>query len=204
MAVRPIPQIGDPVLRVPTTEVTDFDAPEFQALVNDMIDTMADAQGAGIAANQVGVSMNVCVIGVEHNERYPYKPPIPLTVLVNPVITVLDDERWLNNEGCLSVPIRGDLHRWMNISVVAQTRNGEPFEQIYRGLSAGTVQHEVDHLAGHLIVDRMTDPTSMTTWDNFQKHGLSDYLNRIAPIIPRTRPVPPPGGQASETSQGGV
>jgi len=188
VAVRPIPQIGDPVLRVPTTDVTDFKDFEFQTLVDDMIDTMRDAQGAGIAANQVGISMNVCIIGVEHNKRYPYKPPIPLTVLVNPVVKVLDDERWLNNEGCLSVPIRGDLNRWMNISVTAQTRHGEPFEQIYRGLSAGTVQHEVDHLAGHLIVDRMDDPTSMTTWDNFQKYGLANYLTRIAPIIPRTEP----------------
>ncbi len=194
MAIRPIPQIGDPVLRAPTAQVTDFEDPEFQILIDDMIDTMHDAQGAGIAANQVGVSMNVCIIGVEHNERYPYKPPIPLTVLVNPVIEVLDDERWLNNEGCLSVPIRGNLYRWMNISVTAQTRHGEPFAQIYRGLSAGTVQHEVDHLAGHLIVDRMTDPTSMTTWENFQQHGLAAYLERITDIIPRTEPVPPSGG----------
>lgn len=188
MAIRPIPQIGDPVLRIPTTDVAEFEEPEFQVLVDDMIDTMRDAQGAGIAANQVGVSMNVCIIGVEHNERYPYKPPIPLTVLVNPVIEVLDDETWLNNEGCLSVPIRGDLCRWMNIAVTAQDRHGEPFQQVYRGLSAGTVQHEVDHLAGGLIVDRMEDPTSMTTWANFQQHGLTDYLARIAPIIPRTEP----------------
>jgi len=188
VAVRPIPQIGDPVLRRPTVDVTEFDDPEFQALVDDMIDTMRDAQGAGIAANQVGVSLNVCIIGVDRNERYPYKPPIPLTVLVNPVIEVLDDERWLNNEGCLSVPIRGDLYRWMNIAVKAQDRHGTPFEQTYRGLTAGTVQHEVDHLGGRLIVDRMDDPTSMTTWENFQKHGLTPYLTRIAPIIDRTKP----------------
>lgn len=188
MAVRPIPQIGDPVLRRKTEDVENFDDPAFQRLVDDMIDTMRDADGAGIAANQVGVSLNVCVIGVDRNARYPYKPPIPLTVLVNPVIELLDDERWLNNEGCLSVPIRGDLYRWMNIEVTAKDRNGEPLTQIYRGLSAGTVQHEVDHLNGGLIVDRMDDRSSMTTWANFQAHGLDTYLNRIAPIIKRTEP----------------
>jgi peptide deformylase len=188
MAVRAIPQIGDPVLRRPTHDVADFADPGFQQLVDDMIDTMQDANGAGLAANQVGVSLNVCVIGVDRNERYPYKPAIPLTVLVNPQIKLLDDEKWLNNEGCLSVPIRGDLFRWMNIGVTAQDRHGEPFSQIYRGLSAGTVQHEVDHLNGGLIVDRMDDRSSITTWTNFQQHGMDAYLNRIQPIIKRTEP----------------
>lgn len=188
VAIRDIPQIGDPVLRTPTTPVSDFDDPTFQQLVDDLIETMRHAAGAGIAANQVGVSMRVCVIGVDHNERYPYKPAIPLTVLANPSIETLDDERWLNNEGCLSVPIRGDLHRWMNIRVTAQDRHGEPFEEVYRGLSAGTVQHEVDHLNGKLIVDRMDDRSSMTTWDNFQRHGMADYLARIEPVIERTEP----------------
>jgi peptide deformylase len=160
----------------------------FQTLVDDMIETMLHASGAGIAANQVGVPQNVCVIGVDHNKRYPYKPSIPLTVLVNPQIEVLDEERWLNNEGCLSVPIRGDLYRWMNIEITASDRHGHPFTQIYRGLSAGTVQHEVDHLKGGLIVDHMNDRISMTTWDNFRTHGMDAYLARIAPIIDRTEP----------------
>jgi peptide deformylase len=188
MAVRSIPQIGDPVLRIPTTDITDFDDPTFQTLVDDMIETMRDAGGAGIAANQVGVSLNVCVIGVDRNPRYPYKPPIPLTVLVNPVIERIDDEQWLNNEGCLSVPIRGDLYRDMNIRVTASDRHGNPFEQVYRGLSAGTVQHEVDHLKGGLIVDRMDDRSTMTTWDNFAEHGMQAYFDRIAPVIKRTEP----------------
>jgi len=188
MAIRPIPQIGDPILRAPTADVVDFADQDVQKLIDDMIETMRDANGAGIAANQVGVSLNICVIGVESNERYPYKPPIPLTVLINPVVDVLDDERWLNNEGCLSVPIRGDLYRWMNIEVTAADRHGDRFTQIYRGLTAGTVQHEVDHLKGGLIVDRMDDRTSMSTWDNFQANGLKPYLDRITPIIDRTEP----------------
>lgn len=190
MSVKPIPQIGDPVLRTPTQQVPEAEVPslEIQQLVDDLIDTMADAEGSGIAANQIGVSLAVCVIGVTRNRRYPYKPAIPLTVLVNPVLELLDDERWLNNEGCLSVPLRGDLYRFMNIRVSALDRTGAPFTQVYRGLTAGTVQHEIDHLNGMLIVDRMEDSTTMTTWHNFAEHGMNEYLERIAPVIERTEP----------------
>lgn len=190
MAVREIPQIGHPVLRRPTVALTQAQLAEAptQDAIDDMIETMAAAKGSGIAANQIGVSLAICVIGVTRNERYPYKPPIPLTVLVNPVITPLDDERWLNNEGCLSVPVRGDLERLMNIEVSALDRTGEPFTMVCRGLTAGTVQHEVDHLNGMLIVDRMVDSRSMSTWDNFAEYGMDAYLERIAPAIERTEP----------------
>ncbi len=190
MAVRPILQIGDPVLRRPTRRVAaaELADPGVQGAIDDMIETMAAADGAGIAANQIGVLLAICVIGVDHNERYPYKPPIPLTVLVNPVIELLDDEMWLNNEGCLSVPLRGDLDRHMSIEVSAWDRDGTPFTAVYRGLTAGTVQHEVDHLNGRLIVDRMEDSTSMATWDNFSRHGMTTYLKRIADVIARTEP----------------
>ena len=125
-----------------------IDSDDIQALIADLIDTMTAAGGSGIAANQIGVSLAVCVIGVTKNARYPYKPPIPLTVMINPRVQLLDDEQWLNNEGCLSVPLRGDLPRYMNIDVSAFDRNGESFTETYRGLTAGTVQHEVDHLNG--------------------------------------------------------
>jgi len=184
--IRTIPQIGDPVLRARNEEVLpeDLDKSEVQQLLDDMIETMLDAQGAGIAANQVGVNVRIAILEVEANARYPYKPRLPLTILINPIIELLDDETFLNNEGCLSVPIRGDLPRYMNIRLRALARNGQPFEQIYRGLSAGTVQHEVDHL----IVDRMEDPTSMSTWENFRDHGYQRYLDRIQPVIERTEP----------------
>ena len=190
MAVRRIRQIGDPVLRYPTARVDpdSITSAEIKAVVADLVDTMRAADGSGIAANQIGISLAICVIGVTENRRYPYKPPIPLTVLINPEIVVLDDEQWRNNEGCLSVPLRGDLWRHMSIEVAALTATGAPFSQIYRGLSAGTVQHEVDHLNGRLIVDRMEDSRSMTTWDNFAEHGMADYLDRIAPVIERTEP----------------
>ena len=190
MPVRPICQIGDPVLRQATVPVAAdaVGSEEIQSLIVDLVDTMTAANGSGIAANQIGVSLAVCAIGVTKNPRYPYKPPIPLTVLINPTIQLLDDEQWLNNEGCLSVPLRGDLPRFMNIEVNAIDRNGDPFTQVYRGLTAGTVQHEVDHLNGGLIVDRMEDSRSMTTWDNFAAQGMDEYLARIAPVIERTEP----------------
>ncbi len=188
--IRAIPQIGDPVLRAANLEVSTeaVNGAEIQMLIDDMIDTMRHANGAGIAANQVGVNLRICVIGVEANERYPYKPALPLTVLVNPLVEQIGTETYLNNEGCLSVPIRGDLLRMMAIKVRAWDRTGRPFEQIYRGLSAGTVQHEVDHLDGKLILDRVTDPTSLSTWENFKAHEYDRFVERIAPVIAATEP----------------
>lgn len=188
--IRTIPQIGDPVLRAANLEVSveAVNTAEIQTLIDDMIETMRHASGAGIAANQVGVNLRVCIIGVEANERYPYKPALPLTVLVNPVVHQIGTETYLNNEGCLSVPIRGDLLRMMSIMVRAWDRTGRPFEQIYRGLSAGTVQHEVDHLDGKLILDRVTDPTSFSTWENFRAHEYDRFVARIQPVIDATEP----------------
>ncbi|GMQ94556.1 MAG: peptide deformylase [Acidimicrobiia bacterium] len=193
MTIRAIPQIGDPVLRTVTTDVKaeELTSVVVQTLIDDMIETMADAMGAGIAATQVGESLSICIVGVERNERYPYKPPIPLTVLVNPVVRPIDCVTFLNNEGCLSVPIRGDLYRFMNIEVTALDRRGAESTTVYRGLSAGTVQHEVDHLAGTLIVDRMHDARTISTWENFQEHGMADYVERIRPVIDATEPRAP-------------
>ena len=192
MTIRTIPQIGDPVLRAPTRAVThdELASETIQTLIDDMIETMRDARGAGIAATQVGESVRICVIGVEHNERYPYKPALPLTVLVNPVISPLDGVMYLNNEGCLSVPVRGDLHRFMNIEVTSLNRAGDPSTCIYRGMSAGTVQHEVDHLDGTLVIDRMFDTRSISTWENFATYSMDAYLDRIRPVIEATEPRP--------------
>ena len=188
--IRAIPQIGHPVLRRSCEPVSadELSSPRVQTLIDDMIETMRDAEGAGIAANQVGVSLRICVIGVESNDRYPYKPPIPLTVLVNPELSFIDDAIYLNNEGCLSVPIRGDLPRQMNIDVGALDRDGNHFARTYRGLTAGTVQHEIDHLNGMLIVDRIEDTRTMSTWAMFQEHQMDQYLERIRPAIEATEP----------------
>lgn len=188
--IRPIPQVGHPVLRQKASDVEsdEIRSSDMANLIEDLIDTMRAADGAGIAANQVGALARVCVIGVNHNPRYPYKPSIPLTVLINPRVKLLDKERFLNNEGCLSVPVRGDLSRYMTIEVEALDRHGQPFRQVYRGLSAGTVQHEMDHLDGVLIVDRIEDNTTMSTWDMFHAHQEKQYLQRIADVIEATEP----------------
>lgn len=187
MTVRNIPQIGHPVLRAPTrrVDVEELATRTMQEMIDDMIETMRHADGAGIAANQVGEPVRVCVIGVEDNPRYPYKPPIPLTILVNPELTVLGEGRFASNEGCLSVPLRGDLERWESIEVRALDRNGLPFTRVYRGLTAGTVQHEVDHLDGTLFIDRVTDSHTLGTWENFDLYAREAFLEKVASVVDR-------------------
>ena len=127
MTVREILTVGHPVLRQRSTEVdpAELGGPEIQALIDDLIDTMRHANGAGIAANQIGVPLRVAVIEVNDNLRYPYKPPIPLTVVVNPVIEPIDDELVEINEGCLSVPdLRGSVHRHVNLRVRSLDEHG--------------------------------------------------------------------------------
>ena len=139
MAVREIVTIGDPVLRERAREVTpeELRSPEVQGLIDDLIDTRRAANGAGLAANQVGETLRVAVAEVEGtNPRYPYKPPIPLTVMVNPVIEPVDDETFEVNEGCLSVPdLRGYLERRATIRVRYLDRDGNEHEEVRRAAS---------------------------------------------------------------------
>lgn len=120
------------------------------------------------------------------NPRYPYKPAIPLTVLVNPVIAPLSEERFDNYEGCLSVPnLRGRVSRFAEVRVTALDRHGQPVERVARGLSAGTYQHEVDHLDGTLFVDRVTDPHSFSTWSDFERFHLETFSAYARQIVDR-------------------
>jgi peptide deformylase len=189
MTVLPIREMGDPVLREVAREVGDEElaSAEVQRLIDDMIETMRAADGAGLAAPQVGVPLRIAVIEVrEGNPRYPYKPPIPLTVIVNPKLTPLDDATFATNEGCLSMPnLRGDLERFENIGVWYLDRHGEPHEETWRGLTAGTFQHETDHLDGILFVDRMVDMSSLSTWAEFERHGKDEFVARIEELIER-------------------
>lgn len=186
MAVRPIAPIGHPVLRTPTTEITpdQLSSHGIQRLIDDMIDTMRAASGAGIAANQVFESVRIATIEVTSNPRYPYKPPIPLTVLVNPTWTAVDDELVTINEGCLSVPLRGELQRHVSIEVAYLDRHGAPQRAVKRGLTAGTFQHEIDHLDGLLIVDRI-DPRTLATWEQFEVHQRAGFVERITSFVER-------------------
>jgi len=185
---RPILEVGDPCLRQPATAVdpATLADPATQDLIDDVVATMRAAHGAGLAATQVGVGLRICAIEVDHNPRYPYKPPIPLTVLVNPDVRPLTDERFENNEGCLSVPnLRGSVLRFTEVRVTAIDRFGEPLEFDVRGLSAGTFQHECDHLDGVLFLDRITDPATVATWENFERYHRPAYLSRVAALVAR-------------------
>jgi peptide deformylase len=189
MSVLPIRELGDPVLREVAREVTleELRSEETQRLIDDMIETMRAADGAGLAAPQVGVSKRIAVIEVrEGNPRYPYKPPIPLTVIVNPELTPLDEVTFATNEGCLSMPnLRGDLERYENIGARWLDREGRPHEETRRGLTAGTFQHEVDHLDGILFVDRMADMSSLSTWEQFERLRKDEFVAEISRLVER-------------------
>lgn len=186
MTLLKIAQIGHPVLRRRAAEVSldELRSPEVQQFIDDLVETMRDANGAGLAAIQVYRPVRIAAIEVENNPRYPYKPKIPLTILVNPVITPLSEEKFDNFEGCLSVPnLRGVVPRFAEIRVNALTREGEPFERVVRGLTAGTYQHECDHLDGVIFVDRVQDPTTFCTWAEFDRFHKEAFVKRIVPFI---------------------
>lgn len=186
MTVREILQLGDPALRIVADPVdpADVASPGVQRLVDDLVDTMRAANGAGLAATQIGVHQRVVVMEVTHNPRYPYKPPLPLTVAINPVIEAIDDELVEINEGCLSVPVRGNVMRHVSIRVRYLDRDGAAHDEIRRGLTAGTWQHECDHLDGVLIVDR-ADPRSLATWAEYERHHRDAFVERISAFVER-------------------
>jgi peptide deformylase len=188
VSVRPIATVGHPVLRERAREITpdELGSAEIQTLIDDLIDTMHAANGAGIAANQIHVPRRVAVIEVDHNPRYPYKPPIPLTVIVNPVIEPLDDELVEINEGCLSVPdLRGNVFRHVNIRVRYLDRHGTEHDEVKRGLTAGTFQHECDHLDGKLFLDRIRDTRTLATWAQFERFHRDAFITRITEFVER-------------------
>jgi peptide deformylase len=160
MTVREILKMGDPRLLRVAQPVTAFDTPDLHALVQDMFDSMAAAQGAGLAAPQIGVDLQLVIFGFSQNARYPDRPAVPVTVLLNPVITPLDDEMVEGWEGCLSVPgLRGKVPRHARIRYSGFDLQGEPIVRTVDGFHAVVVQHECDHLIGRLYPTRMTDLT---------------------------------------------
>jgi peptide deformylase len=188
MAVREILTVGHPVLRERAREVgvEELASVETQRFIDDLIETMRHANGAGLAANQVGVPIRIAAMEVGDNPRYPYKPRLPLTVVVNPIIEPIDSETVEINEGCLSVPnLRGTVSRFVHVRVRYLDRDGQPHDEIKRGLTAGTFQHECDHLDGKLFLDSVTDPTTFTTWEQFERFHRAAFVERITEFVAR-------------------
>ena len=157
MAVRAVLKMGEPLLRAVAAPVTRFDA-ELLALITDMDDTMRALNGAGIAAPQIGVSARVVIFELQDNPRYPHLTPVPYTVLVNPVLTLLGSEQDEGWEGCLSVPgMRGLVPRFTRLRYQGFDLNGTPIDRTVEGFHARVVQHEVDHLDGILFPQRVRD-----------------------------------------------
>lgn len=188
MTIRKIAQVGHPVLRERARDVgpDELRSPETQRFIDDLVETMRDANGAGLAANQVYTTVRICAIEVGDNPRYPYKPKIPLTILVNPVLEPMGDETFDNYEGCLSVPnLRGVVPRHAELRVRALDRDGNPIDRVVRGITAGTFQHEVDHLDGKLFLDRVADTTTLCTWAEFDRFHKDAFVARVREIVAR-------------------
>ena len=162
MAVHEILKMGDPRLLRVAQPVQAFGTPALRELIADMFETMEAANGAGLAAPQIGVDLQLVIFGFERNERYPEAGAVPRTVLINPLITPLsldEEEGW---EGCLSVPgLRGRVPRYARIRYCGLDPQGDPIEREAEGFHARVVQHECDHLIGRLYPTRMRDLTQL-------------------------------------------
>jgi peptide deformylase len=181
MAIRKIAQLGEPVLRVPARRLApeEIDTAAVRALIADMVETMRDADGAGLAAPQVYEPLQLCVIELANNPRYPNLEAIPLTTLINPVLTpqvsspgaeLPDQEAMFVYEGCLSVPgLRGRVRRPRKVRVQALGAAGEPLDFVWEGFRAAVVQHEVDHLNATLFVDRAL-PGTLTFLREYERY----------------------------------
>lgn len=160
MAIREILKMGDPRLLRQAEPVAEFDTPELHALVADMFETMRAVNGAGLAAPQIGVNLQLVIFGFRENQRYPDAPAVPETVLLNPVLKPLSDEVEDGWEGCLSVPgLRGVVPRWSRLHYEGVDQYGKAISRDVDGFHARVVQHECDHLIGILYPMRIEDFT---------------------------------------------
>jgi len=168
MTIREILKMGDPRLLRIAQPVGAFDTPELHGLIADMFETMHAANGAGLAAPQIGVDLQLVIFGFAKNQRYPDAPPVPETVLINPTITPLSDAEEEGWEGCLSVPgLRAVVPRFARIRYSGFDPFGAPIERDAEGFHARVVQHECDHLIGTLYPMRVRD---------FSRFGFTSVL----------------------------
>ena len=184
----PIVQIGHPTLRARAREVTvaELDSPELHRICDNLVETMRAASGAGLAAPQVDIPLRIFAVEVGDNPRYPYKPRLGLRVLVNPVVRPVTTETYESYEGCLSIPdLRGLLTRHTEVEVAYLDPEGNGRVERFGGPSAGTMQHELDHLDGILFPDRVEDPTTLCTWEMFRTYREEKWLETIQPLLDR-------------------
>jgi peptide deformylase len=168
MAIKPVLRMGDPVLYQVAEKVTEFDTPDLHSLIQDMHDTMTEMNGAGIAAPQIGVSLQVVMFGVGKNPRYPDAEEVPFTILINPELIPVGNEEEDGWEGCLSVPgMRGVVPRFLHLRYKGFDPQGNVIDRTVSGFHARVVQHECDHLFGILYPMRIRDLT---------KFGFNDVL----------------------------
>lgn len=175
MSILKVSRLGHPVLRQVATDYSrrDLLSAPVQKLIDDMIETMKEYDGVGLAADQVHVSRQLAVLEVSDNPRYPSKPHVPLTVLVNPRITPLSEELDDDWEGCLSIPdLRGRVPRYKRIRVTGWNRNGEELDFVAEDFHARVIQHEFDHLNGQVYLDRMRDMKSLAFLQEFARYSL--------------------------------
>jgi peptide deformylase len=172
MAIRPVLRLGDPRLLEVSSEVSDFSTPELNSLIEDMFDTMAAEDGAGLAAPQIGTGLRVVIFGFENNPRYPDIETVPRTILINPKITPMSEEQEDGWEGCLSVPgMRGVVSRYCHIRYSGFDAAGNAFEVEASGFHARVVQHECDHLDGIIYTHRLTNPRRFGFTDELLSSG---------------------------------
>jgi peptide deformylase len=170
-----VARLGFPSLRTAASPVPPdrILTQDFQKLIDDMVETMHEYSGVGVAAPQIHLPIQLAVLEVHDHPRYPDMPSVPLTVLINPVVTILDRtivEEW---EGCLSVPdLRGRVPRFKQLRVTALGRNAEPLEIVASDFHARVIQHETDHLKGEVYLDRMTDLRTLSFLQEWQRFML--------------------------------
>jgi len=170
-----VARLGHPAIRTAAAPVPpeQIKRPEFQTLLDDMVETMHEYNGVGLAAPQVHLSLQIAVLEVADNPRYPDAPPVPLTVIINPIVTILDRSTIDEWEGCLSIPdLRGAVPRFKELRVQALGRNGEPLDFIARDFHARVIQHETDHLKGEVYLDRMPNMRSLSHLAEWQRYLL--------------------------------
>jgi peptide deformylase len=175
MSILKVARLGHPVLRKVTETLTarELQSPSMQQFIDDMIVTMREYDGVGLAADQVHESKQIAVLEVASNSRYPNKAEVPLTILVNPKITPLSEEMEEDWEGCLSIPdLRGRVPRCRSIRVEAWDRSGKPLSFIANDFHARVIQHEFDHLNGQVYLDRMRDFSTLTFLTEYARYWM--------------------------------